>query len=346
MEQAGRSPPGIGVAGAGQHRQPAPQGVAGGGMGVVRQRVHEQIGQLLARQMVRQRRHALCEYHPLGFDAARLCLASQISNGVLIDLRQPQHASLDACEQPHPHVEYHGRKLVAVVEAAKHEACFGQPFLRPRRNLRRNRLARVIGQIAVRQMNDLFAVIGLLVERQHQLVGDHIIHEVRAHGARIAEIARLDRGRTKRKYVRPGIPCMTHQIHRDIDFHLAQRAGDVLIAARGHIDEMVECPLQTLAHLARLIRTQGDGERFEATTDRAARTNPPSEAKPDARESRRTHKRRGSGRAGIRRLARRRSEALEHGSKDRFASIAAGRPGRQAWRARRTARKRTCPRRT
>ena len=70
-----------------------------------------------------------------------------------------------AAEEPHPDVEEFWRELVAVVEAAEDEARFRRPHSARVGGVRRWR-RRVVGLIAVRQLDDLLGVEGLLIHRQ------------------------------------------------------------------------------------------------------------------------------------------------------------------------------------
>ena len=78
-------------------------------------------------------------------------LAPQVARRRRVVLEQPQHAALDAREQPHPDVEHRRRDLVVVVEAAEHEARLRQARLRARRRRRGDGAPAVVGLVAVGQ---------------------------------------------------------------------------------------------------------------------------------------------------------------------------------------------------
>ena len=95
MQQAAGHAAGEGAADAGQHRQPRPQRVARRRVRVVRQRVDEEVGQPVPRE-VRVGREPRREHQALGGDAAPLGLAPQVACRRRIVLEQPQHAARDA----------------------------------------------------------------------------------------------------------------------------------------------------------------------------------------------------------------------------------------------------------
>ncbi|GCC43192.1 hypothetical protein chiPu_0026934, partial [Chiloscyllium punctatum] len=176
MEQARRDPADKRVAENGQHRQASPQRIAGGGVGVDGNVVEEQVGEAMAREMVGQRR-PLCEHQALRSDAARDRLLAQICARLGVGFEQPQHAALDAAEDPHPPVEHAGRDLVVVVEAAEHEARRSQPHLAARKHAIGDDALVVIGLIAVGQSHHLLAVEFAMVVRDYGPIGDDVVDE-------------------------------------------------------------------------------------------------------------------------------------------------------------------------
>src|SRR5208282_1409036 len=105
---------------------------------------------------------------------------------------------------------------------------------------RRNLLLVVGYQKALGKMNDFLGVERLLIERQRDLVGDHIIDEFGSHGSDVTEIIDLDGRGAPRQDIEPAVLCETHEIDRDIDLKPANKLGDVLIAFVPNVDEMFE----------------------------------------------------------------------------------------------------------
>src|SRR5579871_6071913 len=103
------------------------------------------------------------ENDPLRWYAARFRLTSQIARCFGIVLEQPQHAALDPCQQPHPHVENGRRDLIIVVETAEDKASIGKVELTARGCLLGDAALAVIGLIRVGKANDLLAVESVLV---------------------------------------------------------------------------------------------------------------------------------------------------------------------------------------
>ena len=89
---------------------------------------------------------------------------------------------------------------------------------------------RVVHLIAVRQMNDLFGIVRLLVEREDDRVGDDVVDEVRPCRAGKSEIAHLDRRRTKCQDAEARMLGMTVQVDRDVDLKIVDELRDLLVA--------------------------------------------------------------------------------------------------------------------
>ena len=70
-------------------------------------------------------------------------------------------------------------------------------------------------------MDDLFPIEGLLIERQYDGVGDHVIHVRRPAGPGVAEVMRLHRRRTIAQDLRPRVLGVSGQIDRDVNAQLA-----------------------------------------------------------------------------------------------------------------------------
>ena len=102
-------------------------------------------------------------------------------------------------------------------------------------------------------MDDLFAPEGLLVERQHDLVGNDVIDEIGPHRARITEITHLDGRGTVGENFGPAVLRVAFQVDRDVDLELVEQPGDVAIASRANIVELIERRHQTGTHLAVVV---------------------------------------------------------------------------------------------
>jgi hypothetical protein len=112
-------------------------------------------------------------------------------------------------------------------------------FLAHRRAL--NDLAlRIIDLEALRQMNDLLAPEGLLVERQDDFVRDHIVDAVGTRGPGVSEIAHLDGRGPMRKNAETVISRIAVEVDRDVDPELAEQLRDFAVITTAHIMEMIE----------------------------------------------------------------------------------------------------------
>ena len=143
----------------GQHRQSGPQRVARRGVRAIGLRIEEKIGQAMPGKMF-GRAQPRREHQPVGRDAARFGLTLKIVHGIGIVFEQPEHASRNFAQQPHPEGENLRRDFVIVVEAAEDEARFGQARLAAREPVVGDCAPRIVALIAVRQIGDLFGVVG------------------------------------------------------------------------------------------------------------------------------------------------------------------------------------------
>ena len=198
-------------------------------MGVVGQGVDDEVGERVPRQMIGQR-DLRREHQAMGIDPARLRFPAQIRGREIIRLQQPQDAAFDLAENAHPDIEDRRRDLEAVVEAAQHERVVRQAGVAARRGLRRDRPLRIVDLVAVRQVDDGLGVERLLVERQHDPVGDDVVDEVGPHRSRIAEIAHLNRRRPMGQDARPLVLGMTLEVDRNVDLEVAQQARHLAVA--------------------------------------------------------------------------------------------------------------------
>ena len=161
-------------------------------MRIVGQGIEKQIAKTMPREM-RAEAASWREYQPVSIDAARLGFLTKVGLHANIRIKQPQHTAWDGVEKPHPDIEEFWRDLVAIVEAAKDEALIGEATLGPRGCALVDRAQPVIRLIGVRQMDDFLVVIRLLIHRQSVRIGNHVIDEVGAQRARIADEVHLDR---------------------------------------------------------------------------------------------------------------------------------------------------------
>ncbi len=232
-------------------------------MGVDRQIVEEEVGKTVARHMLRQL-GALRKDQARRIDSASLRLAAQVAHRGLAGLQQPQHAAVDLVQKAHPDIEYVGRDLVAVVEAAEYKSIIGQADRMPRRVLGRDHTPGIVHPIADRKVHDPLAVMLLLVERQDDGVGHDVIDIVDRHGGGEAEIADLDRCRAVGQDRRTGTLGVALEIDGNIDSEIADELRDVLVAAHGHIVKLVKGPDQPSTDLASVVRPIGNAQHLEA----------------------------------------------------------------------------------
>ena len=87
---------------------------------------------------------------------------------------------------------------------------------------------RVVRLIAMRKMDDFFAVEGLLVYRQHEWIGDHIVDKTAAHRSWKADETYLYGSRSLRGNPGARAFCIPLQFNEDIDsigFYAPRRLG-------------------------------------------------------------------------------------------------------------------------
>src|SRR5262249_15880274 len=83
-------------------------------------------------------------------------------------------------------------------------------------------------------------IVWLSVQRQNDCVGDNVVDEVRAHGARKNREIHLDRRRPKSKYSGSRATVMPLQVHSDIDAEVIEKPRDVPVALGAYIEDRVE----------------------------------------------------------------------------------------------------------
>ncbi len=251
-----------GVAGAGEHRKPRPQRIARRRVGVARERVEEEVGQTMARQVLVER-PPRCKDETLRRHAARLGFVFEVAHGGGIVVEQPEHAAFSGFEQPHPDVEQLRRDLEAAVERAEDEAGIGKPLLRTRGRALGDAALAVVGLVRVGKADDLLAVVALVSFGHDPAVGDQVIDIARAHRAGMAEIVHLHGRWPVREDSGPRVLGEALEVDSDIDLHLLDERRRGVVALVAHVDKAVECTLQAFAHPARIVGTERDRHRLE-----------------------------------------------------------------------------------
>ncbi len=113
-------------------------------------------------------------------------------------------------------------------------------------------------------MDDLLAVMVLLIEREHDPVGEHIVDEIHPHGRGVAKIAHLDRRRTAGQNPGARLLGVTLQIDGDIDAEIKQQLRHLSVAAQRYIVKLVERLDETRPDIAAVVGAIGDAEHLEA----------------------------------------------------------------------------------
>ena len=134
-----------------------------------------------------------------------------------------------------------------------------KPFSgRPQSGARRRQIGDpplcVVRLIAIGQMDDLLVVEGLLFHRQSDRIGDHIIDEIAAHRARIAEIIHLNGRRPMRRDLAARQLRIAFELDENIDAVGIDALGRFAIVEIAQIDEGVERLAEPIAHLAAVVR--------------------------------------------------------------------------------------------
>src|SRR5262249_11330391 len=128
---------------------------------------------------------------------------------------------------------------MGIVEAAKHKTLGGQTDFRSSRRLLRNQSRRV-HLIALRQVNDTFAVESLLVEGQNDRIGNDVVDELSTESAWSNEIVHLEGRRSVRENSRARTGQICTQIDDNVDFGAFDQHGGFAIRARRYVVKMIE----------------------------------------------------------------------------------------------------------
>src|SRR5262249_54980520 len=125
-------------------------------------------------------------------------------------------------------------------------------------------IGRIADEKTIGEMDQLFAVVRLLLHRNDDPIGDDIVDVVGARGAGEAEIRDLNRGGTHGENSDPRARCVTVQIDEDPDFTLGHELRDVRITAIMHVNELVERRLQPASERAAVVRAERYREDLES----------------------------------------------------------------------------------
>ena len=236
---------------------------AAGGVRVVGQRVEDEVGEAVPCEVpggiaVRG------EYQPLRRDAAALRLATQVARRHGRGLDEPQHAARHPHQQAHPDGEHLRRNLVAVVEAAEHEAVLGQPFLGTRGHVRVDRPAVVVGLVAVGQAHDALRVVALVLLQDDVPVGDEVVDVGRPQRAREAEVVDLNGRGTPREHALAAEAVVAVQVDQHVDLPCAHRRGGGRVVQRGDRHDCVEGGDDAPAQFAAVVVAVVEGDELEA----------------------------------------------------------------------------------
>src|ERR1700730_18319995 len=185
-------------------------------MRVVGQGIEKEIGQPLAGEMLRGRQPRR-EHETVWIDAPRVGFVTKIVLDEIVCVQQPKHGSWDRGQETHPNAEKLRRDLVGVVERAKDEALLRETASGARQRGIRDQPMGVGRLMAMWKMDNFFAVEGLLIHRQHEWIGDHIVNEAGAHRSRKAGETHLYGSRSLRG--NPGARAfrVTRQFDKYID---------------------------------------------------------------------------------------------------------------------------------
>src|SRR5215813_13294002 len=103
-----------------------------------------------------------------------------------------------------------------------------------------------------------------MLERRDHRITDHIVDEISADRAGIAEIAHLERSAAVGEDAEPRIPGMALEVDRDVDLELMQELRRIVIAAHTHVMEGVERFHQPPADVAVIVPVKGHAYNLEA----------------------------------------------------------------------------------
>src|SRR6202030_727355 len=197
-------------------RQSGPQGIRGGGMAIIVERIERKVRASLTREVFSQI-SPFGENKPLRRHAALLSSSAQIPDESGVVPEEPKHAALDAPQKAHPNREYVGSQLVTIVEAAIHKPLLRQAVGGPGSRLIDRRSERIVDLETDGDVKrPLREKPGVLV-REDNLIRDNIVKKRATGGSGIAQIGRLHRRRMMRKNAQSRVELQSRQVDGDVD---------------------------------------------------------------------------------------------------------------------------------
>jgi hypothetical protein len=167
-------------------------------------------------------------------------------------------------QDPQPAVEQLPLDLVMPVERGEHEAVLRQPERGARDRRIRYRLAVVGRLVGRRQPRDLLAEEAHFRLGQDDLVGDDVVHEPRAHAARVAEVVHLHRRRAQREDLRAALGGVALAVDQHVDAVGRDAPRGLLVRAARDVDEAVEPGDEAPAILAAVVDAEGVAVHLES----------------------------------------------------------------------------------
>ncbi len=214
-------------------------------MRAVGRRIQEQVGQGVARQV-----HGVGllggEDQALGRDPGLFRVGDQVGVGLRRTVQQPEHRSGRPLQDLHPAFEGEAADLLGAVEAAEHHGVVGKARVAPGRPVVGDDALAVIGLVAG-QPHHLLRIPGLVPGRDDAAIGDDVVVEGAAHGARIAQPVHLDRRRAAGEHAEPGVTGVAIDVHQDVDPVGGDPARGGLVIERPDVDPMLSRSLDARA---------------------------------------------------------------------------------------------------
>ena len=257
-----------------EHGQPGEQGVVRHGAGILGQRVEEEVGERVAREMI-GRRDARREDEALAAHAAALRFHAQVGARPGAARGKPQDAPGDGREQPHPDVERLRSKLVQRVETAKDEAVRGETGSLARQRARRNFPARVAGTVAMRKRQQALGEQWLHFGGRGDAVGDYVVDEIGAHRPEIAEPRQRHRRGAQREDLASRVHRVSIEVDQQVDAVVADAPRGLVESLVAAVCEMIERGLDSGAQRGNLSAARSNRRMSRSASGRGA-PRPPS----------------------------------------------------------------------
>src|SRR5262245_5603025 len=106
--------------------------------------------------------------------------------------------------------------------------------------------------------HDPLRVIRLLIERQHDRIGDDVVEEVSPRRSWVAKIADLDGNWTRGENCKAAVARERRQVDGNVNLELRQEVRDIPVGSVSNVQEAIECVGEVRPHFAAVIDARRD----------------------------------------------------------------------------------------